>query len=156
MKFKGYLCFAKSVQCPSSRSSVSFTSGVSPGIWSPDAWIPLDQGEGFPKTTRVVAPKFVAAEEIWATKEVAERGARSEKNEQKNGTFAHSPATLEENAYRRICVCWMDGSWAVFFRCFRFVLLVCKGYHPLCRFVNDTVFGCQLWHPEHPGRKSIF
>lgn len=91
---------------------------------TPDAWIPLDQGERFratfPKTTRVVAPKIVAADEILARKEVAERGARSEEMNKKE-RCAYSPATLEENAWENLRM--LDG-WICFF--FNVSLLFCE------------------------------
>lgn len=51
VKLKGYLCFfkAKSLQCPSLGSSVSFTSGVSPRIWPhPRCLDPLRSGRTIP------------------------------------------------------------------------------------------------------------
>ena len=109
-------------------SSVSFTSGVSPRIWPhPDAWIPLDQGERFratfPKTTRVVAPKLSQPMKFWQQKKLLKE-ARSAKK------CAYSPATLEENAWENLRM--LDGC-------------ICFFNH-LCRFVNNTFFGCQLWH----------
>jgi len=55
--------------------------------------------------------EIVAADEILATKEVAERGARSEEMNKKE-RCAYSPATLEENAWENLRM--LEG-WICFF-----------------------------------------
>lgn len=89
-------------------SSVSFTSGVSPRIWPhPRCLDPLRSGRTIPSYVSENHPccrtEIVAADEILATKEVAERGAPSEEMNKKERC-----AYWGERLWEFVDAGWMD------------------------------------------------